>query len=64
MDASETFRAELERIGSISSNGSVKVPAPPPERPTLALSPPKAAAVPLQVGWFLGLLSGCYLIIK
>ncbi len=53
MDASETFRAELERIGSISSNESVKVPPPLPERPTLALSPPKPTAVPLQARWSL-----------
>lgn len=41
-DASETFRAELERIGSMGSNGSAKPSVQPTERPALALSPPKA----------------------
>ena len=50
MDASETFRAELERIGSLSSNqGSPKVQTGQPmERPSAALSPPQAPMQPLE----------------
>ena len=54
MDASETFRAELERIGSLSSNqGSPKVQPGQPlrgavERPSAALSPPQKPMQPLE----------------
>ncbi|CAK0780738.1 hypothetical protein CVIRNUC_005158 [Coccomyxa viridis] len=50
MDASETFRAELERIGSLSSNqGSPSVqPAQPRERPSAALSPLQMPMQPLE----------------
>ena len=50
MDASETFRAELERIGSLSSNqGSPKVQTGQPmERPSAALSPPQVPMQPLE----------------
>ena len=45
MDASETFRAELERIGSSGLSGAAKPSGQPAERPALAPSPPKAHLV-------------------
>ncbi len=42
IDASENFRAELERIGSSGLSGAAKPSGQPAERPALALSPPRA----------------------
>ncbi len=42
IDASENFRAELERIGSSGLSGAAKPGGQPAERPALALSLPKA----------------------